>query len=157
MAPTNPFHRPNDPQTLAELKAAIKGGLHPRSAAASIGIPESTFYDWKQAHPAFAAAINEAIADLKAELAGVVKASALGGNWAAAMTLLERLYPDEYGRRDRVQHAHAGQVRLAITPAQLSMEEALALADMEARIAGAERLALPSSTSDWDGGGLAED
>lgn len=157
MAPTNRFHTPNDPQTLAELKAAIKGGLHPRSAAMSIGIPESTFYDWKAEHAAFAAAINEAISDLKAELAGVVKGAALDGNWAAAMTLLERLYPDEYGRKDRVQHAHAGQVRLAITPARLSMEDALALADMEARIAGQERLALPSSTGDFDEAGAAED
>jgi hypothetical protein len=144
----NPLHRPDDPATLRALSAAIRDGLSPVSAGQAIGIPRSTFYQWIGEHPGFADVVEDAVADLKHTLAKVVQTEATKSkNWVAAMTMLERLFPSEYGRRDRVRHEHTGMVGLAVTPARLSGQAMLKLADVEADLSvadDADRRALPT-------------
>jgi hypothetical protein len=55
--------------------------------------------------------------------------------WTAAATLLERRFPEDFGRRDRIRHDHAGQIGLQIEPAKMDVESILLAAALEERMA----------------------
>ena len=67
--------------------------------------------------------------------------------WQSAMTTLERRFPAEWGRRDRVAHHVEGLiVGMQIEPAQMSESAILIAASLEEELSAAdesERLALP--------------
>ena len=117
-------------------------GLTPVSAAQALRISKPAFYDWQAAFPDFAAALNAAQAQLKLTLSRRVMAQTTT-QWQAAMTVMERLWPEEYGRRDRVRHEHAGQVGLVVTPMQMSEAAILKAAELEEELSVSEQLALP--------------
>ena len=108
--------RPDDPELLQAIYDDVAYGLPLKYAAAKNGISEWTAYDWcsdgnRQLHeqellggPAelgsralFAQAVKEARAALAIDRLAVIRAG--GKDWAAAMTLLERVMPDDFGRR----------------------------------------------------------
>lgn len=135
----NGIHAPDDPETLALLRDAIvNDGLTPRSAAEAIGIPQSTFYDWMAAAPGFAEAMKANASQLKRRLSKYVMAAA-PTQWQAAMTTMERLWPEEYGRKDRIQHQHQGQVGLTIAPAAMDLEAIELATQLEQRMALSEQ------------------
>lgn len=89
-------------EAAVELK---RGGMNNRDTAACLGIHEATFYRWisnpaKPIHREFSEALKKAEVEYKAALRErIFRASE--GDWKAAAWLLERMYPDEYGRRER--------------------------------------------------------
>lgn len=140
--------KPTDPELRAILSDAIQNkGLTPVSAARSMGIDSSTFYRWMAADPVFAECINAASAQLKAKLASYVMQAA-PIQWQAAMTMLERLWPEEYGRRDRIKHEVSGNIGLHVEPTKLGVEQAMALAALEDSLVGGDDLLLPPHDSD---------
>lgn len=85
-----------------------KGGANNRDICAAVGIHESTFYAWVndpkgKAQLEFSDAIKRAEADYKNALLAIIARDAQERDWKAAAWLLERKYPEEYSRRDRVQ------------------------------------------------------
>jgi hypothetical protein len=74
----------------------LQAGNTKKVAAEAAGIAESTFYDWMQTTPAFAAAVEKAEAEAEATLVTRV-AKAASNSWRAAAWLLERRNPDEWG------------------------------------------------------------
>ena len=75
----------------------IAGGMPYREAAATVGIGERTFYDWKERYPQFAADIEKANgAFIATHLKNI--AAAAPGAWQASAWLLERRHPDLFGR-----------------------------------------------------------
>jgi hypothetical protein len=74
----------------------LQAGNTKKVAAEAAGIAESTFYDWMQTRPAFAAAVEKAEAEAEATLVTRV-AKAAASSWRAAAWLLERRNPDEWG------------------------------------------------------------
>lgn len=53
----------------------------------------------------FRDAVQKAESEAQVVLVSRIQAAATAGNWQAAAWMLERRHPDEWGRRDRVDHA----------------------------------------------------
>jgi hypothetical protein len=112
-----PVGRPTKltPQVQRRICAAIKAGNYASIAARAAGITEATFHNWMKAGEEqgageffdFFESVKKAEADREVELVKLVKLNALE-NWQAAMTMLERLHPDRWGRRDRTTHEITG-------------------------------------------------
>jgi hypothetical protein len=73
-----------------------------KTSAAANGIGERTFFTWMETKPAFAAAVNRARAKAKAKLVRVITKQA-PRDWRAAAFILERSWPNEYARTERVE------------------------------------------------------
>lgn len=85
-----------------------KGGANNRDIAAALGIHESTFYAWlnqpkSDKQREFSEGIKKAEADYKNALLRIILRDASERDWHAAAWLLERKYPSEYARTDRVK------------------------------------------------------
>jgi len=97
------------PQTRATVIEAIKVGAPMHVAAQAAGIHERTLQralaKGRDGDPRYAAMVEEmerAEAQAAVMALEVIRAAALsGGQWQAAAWLLERRWPDQYGRRDR--------------------------------------------------------
>lgn len=108
-----PLGRPTKltPDLQAVIVKAIKAGATHETAALSAGIARSTFYDWKAKGEAGDPDYSEFSDALKiAEAQGTVKlleriqdASFDPKFWQAAAWILERRYPETYGRQ-RIEH-----------------------------------------------------
>jgi transposase len=80
---------------------AIRAG-NTRGAAASLaGIDRRTFERWCNRDVAFAASVTRAEGESEAALVAIIRAQA-PVDWRAAFALLERRFPDTWGRRDRI-------------------------------------------------------
>jgi transposase len=104
-------------QEMARLK---RDGLTNKDICRAVGIHEATLYRWvgkptTRLHRALCEELKKAESDYKAQLLNTIRAAALAKNsyWTAAAWLLERKYPDEYGRVDR--RADAGKATDAPT------------------------------------------
>lgn len=127
-------HKWDDPATIEAFREAIEvDGLTPPSAASALGIPKGTFYEWMVARPDFSEAINGFAASLKRKLSKRVMEAGVT-QWQADMTILERLWPEEYGRKDRVRHEHTGQVGMKIETKRLDEKSILLAAELEERL-----------------------
>lgn len=127
-------------KTRDAILAAIAVGCSREQAAAVAGIGERTLYDWLKAKPQLSQDIE------KAEAAGVqarlqrIEQAAQGGAWQADAWWLERRYPEQWGRRDRVNVHHEGEVQLRqVVEARTVIMQALA-AFPDARLKVADAL-----------------
>lgn len=89
---------------------AIKAGSSRNGACKRAGICQTTLYKWlsdpdKQD---FAVRLAEAEAELEMRLAATVQMAAAGGNWQAAMTMLERKWPEHWARSEKLRAEHTG-------------------------------------------------
>jgi len=80
------------------LLASLRLGATHRIAAQCAGIGVSTMRDWLRDKPMFADAVREAEAYGAVLMLERITAAANEGTWQAAAWLLERRYPDMYGR-----------------------------------------------------------
>jgi hypothetical protein len=81
------------------LMAALEAGATLRMAAAAAGVSEDTLSRWRKTRPDLQAEINQAEAQGAVKALEQIRAAAQGGAWQAAAWMLERRYPNEYGRR----------------------------------------------------------
>ena len=117
------------PEVQEKVVSAIRAGNYANVAAEYAGIGERTFYRWLQRGQAAKRGIYRQFwqAVKKAEREAEVRAVAIiqkhmEDNWQAAMTYLERKFPDRWGRRDRL--------RVDLNPKE-ALEELLALSTEE--------------------------
>lgn len=89
------------PERREKLLTALRDGNTHRAACAQGCIDQGTFIDWQRRYPDFANAVKraEAEAELK-HVANITKASET--NWTASAWWLERRFPDDWGRKDRL-------------------------------------------------------
>lgn len=80
------------------LLASLRLGATHRIAAQCAGIGVSTMRDWLRDKPMFADAVREAEAYGAVLMLERITTAANEGTWQAAAWLLERRYPDMYGR-----------------------------------------------------------
>ena len=93
------------------LVTALRSGATRESCATYAGIGITTFHTWMQKgeerpgsdYADFRAAVKAAEADSEILLAGRLMAAA-AGDWRAALSVLERRFPDAWGRRDALVH-----------------------------------------------------
>lgn len=82
------------------------------------GLDESTYYKWiKKGEEAksgkffqFVQSIKKAKEEAKSELVKDIKAHGKK-NWQSLAWLLERMYPNEFGRRENVKMEHKGELK----------------------------------------------
>lgn len=97
------------------IMRAIEQGATYEHAAAAAGIHYDTLNEWRKANPEFAEALKAAEARGVLACLRRIEEAAKSGQWQAAAWILERRYPEEYGRRDRVNVHHEGEVQLQAT------------------------------------------
>ena len=95
-------------ETLARAVQLKKGGANNKDIAAAIGVAEATFSRWvndpkSDLQRQLGQELKKAEADYKNALLAVIAKASRERDWKAAAWLLERKYPQEYARTDRVQ------------------------------------------------------
>lgn len=109
----------DDPDVLDRLVNALRAGAYREQAALHAGISVATFYRWMKegeaaeaeeipASESRAREIREAVQNAEASgelhLLAIIKEQA-PKSWQAAAWILERKYPNKWGRFDRVEHS----------------------------------------------------
>ncbi|MDP4009801.1 MAG: hypothetical protein Q8P53_02335 [Candidatus Shapirobacteria bacterium] len=84
---------------LEKICELIKKGLSNRDASFCMGISESTFYEWQKEKPEFSDTIKKAEMERKLLLISRIF-EASNKSWQAAAWYLERVYTDEFGKRE---------------------------------------------------------
>jgi len=102
------------PEVQKKIVDAIKLGSYAEVAAALAGVHPGTYYRWMQLGEAassgkyyeFRESVKEANAFSEAYAIAMVR-KAMPENWQAAMTYLERRFPDRWTRMQRLEHTGA--------------------------------------------------
>jgi hypothetical protein len=96
-----PPHRPTKktPEAVDRILKILGVGGTWSMAAAAAGISPDTLVRWRDTHRAFALACARARDNGAQKLVERIRAEAENGDWRAASWLLERISPDQYGRR----------------------------------------------------------
>lgn len=106
------------PEVESRLLGLLRAAVPKEAAARSVGLAPSTFFKWQQEDAEFSEAVEKAVAESEAVLiARVAKASQEPKHWTAAMTLLERRFPERWRRRDAIEVD--GRLELDVTLARL--------------------------------------
>lgn len=104
------------------ITQAIAAGNYQRTAMKLAGIGESTFYQWlelgrqgRKPYKEFAESVEKAQAQAEARNVAIIEQAA-SESWQAAAWWLERRFPDDWGRKERVEHG--GNVTLGLYDAR---------------------------------------
>ena len=90
----------------------INAGLTFRLTCARVGVNPGTFYRWLESmYREFYEAVERAKADSALRLVSQITLQALT-DWRAAAFILERRFPDDYGRRTEVTGKDGGPVKV---------------------------------------------
>lgn len=106
----------------------IRFGLSIRRASHLASIAPSTTELWMSEDPEFMNAVQKAHADREHDWLACVRTAAEKGFWQAAMTLLERTNPADFGRKDRSQVELTGKDG---GPVAVALEHLVTLAPAE--------------------------
>ena len=97
------------PEMVKQLIKYVEGGSYIVVACRAVGISEYTFYNWIKKGEAgiepytkLTKSIKKAKAEAEIKNINIVQ-KAGEKNWQAAMTLLERKYPQRWARRDKLE------------------------------------------------------
>ena len=118
------------PELQDKIITYIKAGNYAKVACKASGICEDTFYDWiKKGENAksgkffgFSESIKRARATAEIRNVAVVNKAA-EKHWTAAMTWLERKYPERWGNKQYQKVEHSGKVDISIFKEYLKDEE----------------------------------
>jgi len=108
-----------NPETCQQIIEGVKAGYPLKTAAAIAGISKSTFYNWIQRgkerktgkYVDFLDSLKKAKEFNKAYHIDRIRTASDKGNWQASAWYLERVYPNEFGRRNRVEMEHSGEIK----------------------------------------------
>ena len=109
--------KPKLTEEMVEQAIKLKAdGLSNGDIICALGIAESTFYRWigepkNKLQRSLSEGLKKEEAQFKQTLLTTIRAAALARNqyWTAAAWLLERKYPDEYGKADRQRDSAADE------------------------------------------------
>jgi hypothetical protein len=108
-------------------------------AAARAGVAERTVWEWKETREDFKMLIDRADAEFEADVAEQIHA-AVGKNWAAGAVLLERKFPKEWGRKDRIDHTVQVEGGINIAAVLMTPESIMAASHLETLLQQQEAL-----------------
>jgi len=131
-------------QTTERILTAVRAGCTFEVAAQSAGVGATTFYTWKARgqreergpYRELWEALKRAEAESELTLLAIVRKAAQT-QWQAAMTILERRFPERWGRRDRLNVELRQEYEHVAGALDLNVERLLAIAEGIAR--GTER------------------
>lgn len=121
------------PEVIADIDSAIRGGGSLETAAGFAGVSPETFRTWlrdgrrcmdlPRPQPEavtlkvdLVEVVEKALADFKLSLTGGIFQHGRD-SWQAWAWLAERRFPDEFGRRQRIEHGNADGEAFRIAPA----------------------------------------
>lgn len=152
MTRRRPAHRPTKftQETVARLLDGIRAGLPIHLACSAAGITETTFYEWQRGEFPYHAKkelkqqFSEELTRAKGESAlsniNLIKNAALE-DWRAAAWILERRFPQDFGKQAlEITGADGGPVQIEVSAMQKVILKALE-GHPEARVEVAEALA----------------
>lgn len=98
-------------EMIANAVKGIEEGNYACTVALALGISERSFWRWLEKgekansgiYSRFWHAIKKAEGIREKELLGIIRKAA-NRNWQAAAWMLERMAPEKFGRRERIQH-----------------------------------------------------
>ena len=151
--------KPKLTEEMVEQAIKLKGdGLSNGDIICALGIHESTFYRWignpkNKLQRALSEGLKKEEAEFKQTLLTTIRAAALARNqyWTAAAWLLERKYPDEYGKAERQRDSAADEAAPRIVlgvvakPVQPALFDAAGAPTVDADGAGSSRPGLGSA------------
>lgn len=132
------------PEIQERIVLAVRAGNYLSVAARAAGIHEATLYRWlergrgpagREPYRAFCEALKEAEAAAEVHAVALIRQQ-MPQQWTAAMTFLERRFPDRWRRRDTVYAEEAP----ALDPVEAVLadpETRRLVADLEERLAAA--------------------
>ncbi len=123
------------------LIEALKLGATNVLACQYAGIAETTFYDWLAENAEFSASIEKARSYAAIDALRTIQKARREGQWQSAAWLLERRYPQEYGRRT-VQMEVTGKLDMNVLIKQIHEmddEQLAALAEGKTDMLGAPK------------------
>lgn len=107
--------KPNDPAIIARIAEATRKGHPITTAGVMAGLAPRTAAQWREqgeaeweegdelgSHVPLMLAVKQAEAELVDSQLDIVQDAGARGLWAAAMTLLERRFPQDFGRNQTV-------------------------------------------------------
>lgn len=83
-----------------DLKTYISRGLGLREVCSLVGVPWMTFKLWRTRYPRFDEFIEKCVAEVEIETLDEIREAGKGGTWQASAWMLERRWPERYGKRD---------------------------------------------------------
>jgi PDZ domain-containing secreted protein len=87
-----------------EILNFIAQGSRPTQAAIMVGIHYTTLREWMKADPKFQLEIEQAGLSLRSRLVDVLATAAINDrDWKAALKLLEKLFPEEFGEKQTLE------------------------------------------------------
>lgn len=121
-------------KTRAAILAALAAGLTYERAARAAGVSYDLLREWRRDDPSFASAVDLVNAKIELRLLEIIHAAA-PSDWRASAWLLERRFPETWGRnRIEVTGKDGGPVAIAASIdaklAQLSLGDLERLASM---------------------------
>jgi|ERR1051325_2613736 hypothetical protein len=90
------------PETIDRLKTAIRLGAPYTHACSYAGIAFETLSQWLKKYPELSEQLKEAEGAAVIQWLARIEEAAKNGNWQAMAWKLERRYPHDFGRRDRM-------------------------------------------------------
>ena len=107
-------------EVITDFEKWVGLGMNNVDVATLLGFSESTVYLWLSnskdpskdpLYAEFAMAMERGKAKFKAtHIANITKAAKQERHWQASAWLLERRFPDEYGRREKMDMNHSGNI-----------------------------------------------
>lgn len=111
------------------VEGVLKGN-YVSTVCQSVGINRSTYYDWKkkgkqgiEPYKQFYDRVTEAEAQAEMDILNVIYTNAIDeGNWVSSAWILERKYPDRFGKREQMALATDNDFKLEISTAKSPYE-----------------------------------
>jgi hypothetical protein len=117
----------------------LRRGVARRPAAEAAGVAYSTMRKWADDDPAIAARFEQAESEAQVRLLDMVRRTALtaGPNtWQAAAWILERRWPEHYGRKERLEISVDVMAEAKKIADELGLDVADVVAEAEAILSG---------------------
>lgn len=113
-------------KALAErIVQLVRAGNYIETSAAAAGLSKDTLYRWlkegaREDHGAkreFSDAVEKAQAEAEAANLALIGKAALGGTWQAAAWRLERMHPERYAQKQKLEHtgADGGALQVSVS------------------------------------------
>lgn len=91
------------PERVERFLQAVRLGSPFKFAAAYAGIDHATYVNWRERYSDFSAQVKEAEAAAVVGWLAKIEKAANEGSWQAVAWKAERRYPEEFGRRERIE------------------------------------------------------
>ena len=110
----------------------LRKGNYVSTCCRAVGINKSTYYNWKkkgekgiEPYATFLKKVDEAEAEGEMAMMEIIHDNAVSGNWLSSAWVLERKYPNRFGKRERMELQTDNDFKLEITTAKSPYEMGL--------------------------------